>query len=136
MAEIRSQDKRDKLRLIFAQCAPEKSLQALLLAGLATCDAAINGPTPGTWLASSQEAGGGSSFQMLHDFSPIIAKRMMGELCDAYDLASAAILSNTGAAGTDAQIYQQMMTVNLRSVRKFRSDFTGGRYGIGYFLGQ
>lgn len=146
MAEIRSQDKRDKLRLIFAQCKPTgQSLQTSLLAALAVCDAAINGgATPGTWLSSTQEAGGGVSFQALHEYTPIIAKRMIGEMCDAFDKAVedidrfnecqkpplAAILT-TGT--NDAQIYSHMLKHSFRSIRKFRSDFTGGRYGVGIF---
>lgn len=138
MAELRSQDKRDKLRLIYAQCKPAGlTLQASLMAALTTCDAAINGATPGTWLSSSQEAGGGASFQALHDYTPVVAKRLIGELLDAYDQSVIWLQTYVtgGVKPTDAQIYTRLMTVTLLPIRRFRSDFTGARYGIGYYTG-
>lgn len=165
MAEIRSQDKRDKLRLIWqavqtaGQTAPGSpagvsqplTLQTALLNALALCDAAINGPTPGTFLSSSSESGGSSSFQMLHDYSPVVARRLVGELCDCYDKAVERILWQSCGCQSgipwrqwtppnppppppdDATIYAEMLRL-LRSIRKFKTDYTGIRYGIGYFL--
>ena len=139
MAEIRSQDKRDKLRLLYALCKPEgKSLQDLLLATLAVCDEAINdgGAAPGTFLSSTSENGGSAGFSVVSGYGPIVAKRMLGEMNDAYDAAVAKLTECNGQAPADAQIYAYMMTVSFRSIRKFRSDFTGGRYGVGYHLNQ
>lgn len=136
MAELRSQDKRDKLRLIYAQCKPTaKSLEDALLDALNLCDAAINGPTPGTFLSSSQEAGGGASFQMLQDYTPTVARRLIGELMDARDKAEEDLTRSTGDEPDDAAIYSHMMRNSLASIRKFRTDFTGGRYGVGFHLG-
>ena len=134
MAELRSQDKRDKLRLLYAQCKPQaKTLQELLMEALQVCDDAISasGSAPGTFLSSTSENGGSVSFSMLAQYSPIVAKRLIGEMLDAYDKAAADI----GDGATDAQIYAWLMTY-FQPIRKFRSDFTGGRYGIGYHLGN
>ena len=127
MGEIRSQDKRDKLRLLNAQRKPQaKALQTLLMDALQLCDDALSGATPGTFVSSTSEAGGSVSFQMLNNFSPMDAKRLIGELLDLYDAVVA-----KGAAGDDA-IYSAMMCA-LKPIRRFRQDYTGLRYGIGYF---
>lgn len=133
MAELRSQDKRDKLRLLYAQCKPQgKTLQGLLMEALQVCEDAISasGSAPGTWLSSTSENGGSASFSMISQYSPVVAKRLIGEMLDAYDKAIADLDANP----SDADVYTWLMAY-FQPIRKFRSDFTSGRYGIGYHLG-
>jgi len=133
MAEIRSQDKRDKLRLLFEQCQPNgKSLKDLLMEVLRHCDDAINGVTPGTWIASTSENGGSASFMALQEFSPIVAKRLVGELLDAYDQAVECLERRLQRKPNDQEIYKRLMTHNLRSIRRYRNDYTALRYGVGF----
>lgn len=142
MAEIRSQDKRDKLRLIVAQLnSPEgkgKTLGGLLLDALKVCDEAINGgATPGTWLSSTGENGGSAGFSMLFDYSPSMAKRLIGELLDSYDYSK----EQLGPDAADADIADYMMKSRFavpeyaKKITRFRSDYTTLRYGTGYDLG-
>ena len=144
MGEIRSQDKRDKLRLLFEDSKNGGlPLQAALMAMLRAADTALTGgATPGTILTSTSEGGGSAGFQSLSfmgGLSPENAKRLLGELLDLFDAAVAHL--GVGITGTDdAVIYAQMMGQNptgpgLRTIRKFRQDYTGLRYGVGYYLG-
>jgi hypothetical protein len=89
------------------------------------CDDALNGATPGTFVSSTSEGGGSVSFQMLNQFSPMDAKRLIGELLDLFDRVVA-----SGVVGDDA-IYSAMMC-RLKPIRRFRQDYTGLRYGVGY----
>lgn len=136
MPELRTQDKRDKLRLLYADCKTTgKPLRQLLIEGLRLCDDALNGPTPGTFLSGTSEGGGSVSFSTLNGFSPIEAKRLLGELCDCYDAAVVKTqVVETNDDTNDAVIYAQMMTF-LKAIRRYRNDYTGLRYGIGYYLG-
>jgi hypothetical protein len=137
MGELRSQDKRDKLRLLYAQTqgADGKRLQDVLMAALAAADAAISGATPGTFLSSTNEGGGSASFQALSDLSPAMAKRLIGELLDLYDWVTAgADNPNPVTSDQDADIYAAMMQC-LVAIRRFRNDYTGLRYGVGFYLG-
>ena len=132
MGEIRSQDKRDKLRLINAQRGTSKKpLKDLLMDALTECDAAISsgGSAPGTWLSSTSENGGSVGFSMLYEFSPIVAKRLIGELFDHFETAVAKL--DADDSGTDDDAIFTYMMAKLRPIRRFRSDFTGSRYGIG-----
>lgn len=132
MGEIRSQDKRDKLRLVYASLESSKlTLKASLMEALKQCDEAITsgGSAPGTWLSSTSENGGSVGFSMLYEYSPVVAKRLVGELLDHYE-TSVAKLDVSEDGEDDKAIFDYMM-LKLRPIRRFRSDFTGARYGIG-----
>src|SRR4051794_13619005 len=123
MGEIRTQDKRDKLRLIYAKTPAGgtdggKKLLPTLMDALTLCDAAINGAVPGTFLSATTEDGGSSSFQMLASFSPVDAKRLIGELIDLYEFSLTKVDDET----SDAEIFADMMA-RLKAIRKFRTDF-------------
>ncbi|MDB6017681.1 MAG: hypothetical protein JWR19_2170 [Pedosphaera sp.] len=137
MSEIRTRDKRDKLRLIFAKCTEANRLQPSLMALLQLCDDAIGGSgTPGTFLSSTSEAHNHVAFEALKGFTPIDAKRMAGELLDLFDSIVKGLGKdpNDPATYTDAQAYAGMMAA-LVAVRRFRLDHTGLRYGVGLNLG-
>ena len=127
MGELRSQDKRDKLRLFFKQTdaggGTEGSLLEVLEAALKTADDAVSN---GTFVVSTAEAGGSVSFQLLSEYSPVMARRLVGELLDLYDRAVNAL----GSAENDAATFSTMKA-SLVAVRQYRSDFTGLRYGTG-----
>jgi len=137
MGEIRTQDKRDKLRLLYAGLqASGKRLRESLYEALATCDAALNGPVPGTFLSSTAEAGGSVSFMMMSGFSPMDAKRLIGELLDLCDATITALDGSPedDTTYTDKPVYAVMMAA-LVPVRRFTKDYTGLRYGTGYYSG-
>ena len=104
----------------------------MLMEALTECDAAISsgGSAPGTWLSSTSENGGSVGFSMLYEYSPVVAKRLIGELLDNFETAVAKLGVSEKGEDDDA-IYTYMMA-KLRPIRRFRSDFTGARYGIGY----
>lgn len=132
MGEIRSQDKRDKLRLIYATLeTSKKTLKDSLMEALKECDDAItsSGSAPGTWLSSTSENGGSVGFSMLYEYSPIVAKRLVGELLDHFE--SAAVKLEASEDGDDDEAIFKYLMAKLRPIRRFRSDFTGARYGIG-----
>lgn len=138
MGEFRSNDKSRKLQLLYAQQKPRgKKLSELLLEALQTCEDAISssGSAPGTWLSSTSENGGSSSFSMLYDLSPTVAARIMTEILKEWRKAKSILTSRLEEEPTEQQIYDFMMSVYDNPVRRYRSDFTSGRYGIGYHLG-
>ena len=127
---IRSQDKRDKLRLLYDDLkrSGDKRLKDLLMDGLRMAQMAIDGGgvTPGTFLSSTSEASGHSAFEALGNYTPEYAKRLLGELLDCYDLA----VTTVGSEDTDAPLYAWMMaSLSLNPPREFQNDYTGMRYG-------
>lgn len=120
MGEIRTQDKRDKLRLFRAQGG---DLWEVLMAALKTADDAVSN---GAFVSSTAEAGGSVSFQILNEYSPVVARRLVGELLDLYDRAVNAL----GSSDNDEATYNTMMN-SLVAVRRYGNDFTGLRYGGG-----
>lgn len=135
MGEIRSQDKRDKLRLIYADLkGSERRLKDALLDGLRAASNAIDGTTPGTFLSSTSEGSGHVAFSSLEGFTPADAKRMYGELNDLYDVA----VLNVGSEDTDGPIYDCMMALLLAHQKASRQgiqkDWTGLRYGGATYL--
>ena len=136
MGEIRTRDKRDKLRLLYAGLNGKRLRQSLYDA-LKICDDALNGPTPGTWLASSAEAGGSNSFMAVQGFSPMDAKRLIGELLDYCDDCITTLGGDpeVNASYADKDVYG-MMLATLKPVRRFKNDYTGMRYPTtGYYIG-
>lgn len=134
MGEIRTRDKRDKLRLVYAGCAASgMRLQPALMEALTLCDAALSGPTPGTFLSSSSEAGGSVSFSAVSGYSPIDAKRLVGELLDYFDKVVVALDGDPNDINTyeDVEVYAAMMAAMI-PVRRYRNDYTGLRYGVGF----
>ena len=129
MGELRSQDKRDKLRLFYKQAdaggGTGGTLLDVLEAALKTADDAVSN---GAFVVSTAEAGGSVSFQLLNEYSPVMARRLVGELLDLHDRALN-VLSVLGAY-TDAEIYGTMKN-SLVAVRRFSNDYTGLRYGGG-----
>jgi hypothetical protein len=78
MGLVATQDKRDILRSLAACAANDgKSLAVQLTAALGVANEAIRN---GSWLASTSEAGGSVSFGMLAGFTPLTARRCIGEL--------------------------------------------------------
>lgn len=137
MGEIRTRDKRDKLRLLYAGLSGSgKRLRESLYDSLRACDEALSGPTPGTFISSTGEAGGSVSFSTVMGFTPMDAKRLVGELLDLHD---SCVLKIDGGdpddtdTYTDAAVYKSMMGL-LVAVRRFRNDYTGLRYGAGYYM--
>lgn len=104
------------------------------MSALKHCEESINGVTPGTWISSVSENGGSSSFSALYDFTPIMAKRLIGELLDAYDNAIEWFCKQGNDQPTDADIYKRLMRHNLRSIRRYKNDYTGLRYGVGFYV--
>ena len=134
MGEIRTRDKRDKLRLLYDGLkASGKRLRDTLYDSLRLCDDALSGPTPGTFVSSTGEAGGSVAFQTVAGFTPMDAKRLIGELLDYCDdcISTLGGDPDNPDSYTDAQVYGLMMAT-LKPVRRFKNDFTGLRYGIGY----
>jgi hypothetical protein len=127
MGELRSQDKRDKLRLFYKQAnaggGAGGTLIEVLEAALKTADDAVSN---GAFVVSTAEAGGSVSFQLLNEYSPVMARRLVGELLDLYDRAVNAL----GSSSNDEAIYNTMKS-SLVAVRRFANDFTGLRYGAG-----
>ncbi len=124
MSELRTQDKRDKLRLLFETVTAGTTLKQTLMAQLRTADAAV---ANGSFLTSTSEAGGSASFLILSEYSPVVARRLIGELLDLYEARLAELTVDT----SDTAVYNAMMT-SLVAVRRFHTDFTGIRYGSGY----
>lgn len=133
MGELRTQDKRDKLRLLFQSAKDSgKTLQQVLMESLQACDAAI---ANGAFLSGTGEAGGSVSFSIIQDYSPVVARRLIGELFDCHDKAVANLDVGVDPNSDAGQIaIRDGMLALLFSVNNFRSDFTGLRYGIGFAL--
>lgn len=121
MGEIRTRDKRDKLRLLYAGTPAGgtedgPTLSQTLMAALRVADEAVS---TGSFVVSNSEAGGSTSLQILAEFSPVAARRLVGELLDLYDRAVAQLES----ADDDADTYALMMG-SLAPIREYHADFT------------
>lgn len=136
MGEIRTRDKRDKLRLLYANLGGAR-LRQVLYDALKVCDDALNSTTPGTFISSSSEAGGSTGISAISGFSPMDAKRLIGELLDYHDDCASTLGGTPDKPDTyeDADVYG-MMLATLKPVRRFKNDYTGLRYPqTGAFIG-
>lgn len=113
-----------------------KRLRDSLYDALKACDDALSGPTPGTFLSSTNEAGGGAAWQVFAGFTPKDAERLISELLDYLDKTIVALEGDPEDPSTydDKSVYGAMMSA-LVPVRRFRNDYTGLRYGAGAYLG-
>lgn len=135
MGEIRTRDKRDKLRLLYDLAGSSgQPLASVLMQSLRDCDTAV---ANGAFLSSTSEAGGSVSQLPLQDYSPTVARRLIGELYDLYDSATSALTALGTLSGNpvtaDAQIFGVMIG-NLVRITRYRNDYTGSRYGAGTFI--
>lgn len=132
MGLISRRDKRDKLRLFYAAAldvpkvadddgAEASKLFAVLMGALKACDESINS---GRMVSSTSGAGRTTAFQLLTEFSPVQARRLVGELLDLYE-----VVKVDGV--TDAVVYAAMMDKLRKRVATLRQDYTGLRYGSG-----
>lgn len=134
MGELRTQDKRDKLRLLFESAKTSgKTLSGVLMEALQACDAAVSN---GAFLAGTGEAGGSVSFMVLQDFSPVVARRLIGELFDCHDQAVGDLDEGVDAKSAAGQIsIRDGMLALLQPIRRYHNDFTGLRFGTGLTSG-
>ncbi len=108
----------------------------VLLDALQLCDDAMNGATPGTFVGSTAEAGGSVAFQIVQGWTPIDARRAIGELIDFAEKVITAIGGDPSDANSyqDADLFAAIMK-SLVKVTRYRNDYTGLRYGVGYYIG-
>ena len=127
MGEVSTRDKRDKLRLLYQSAAKaEKSLESILITALSDADEVVNG---GQIMSSTTEAGGSVAFQIMQEFSPVTARRLIGELIDLLEWVAREEEITLGGpdgadeTGNDAALYAAMMA-ELVAVRRYQSDYT------------
>jgi hypothetical protein len=122
VGDICTRDKRDKLVLFMELAVAEgKPLATVLLDALKVAD---EGVSTGAFLVGTSEAGGSASFQLLKEYSPVTARRLVGELLELYKAAAREV----GATVTDETAGAQMFAW-LRYVGQFRNNYTYLRFG-------
>lgn len=129
MGLVATRDKRDKLRLLWiaAQEANRDapSLLDQLYAALKIAEEAVQN---GRFVSSTSGAGRHVAFAAVSGYAPNDAKRMIGELLDLYDRASAYLLAENAEAPVEAAIYAQMLNgtdgARLVAVREVAYDYS------------
>ena len=121
MAFISTRDKRDKLRLIWANCQSNQTgLEAALLAALVEADAAVG---TGKWVSGTSGNGRTVSLSVLATFTPLEARRLAGELNDLFAVSTAALAEASSATPADSDIFSEMMSRLIKPGPTF-NDFT------------